>query len=363
MTLIKKFDPLKKKMFRVLDQDGNIVDEKLVPKISDDELIKIYKTMLLGRIADTKAVQYQRQGRMLTYAPNMGQEAAQVGVVAATEAKDWLVPSFRELSAMLYKGTPLEQMFLYWYGNEMGSKFPEDVKVTPISVPIASQLNHAAGIAYASKYKGLDEVAVGYVGDGGTSHDEFHEALNFAGVFQVPAIFIVQNNQFAISFSRENQTQSETLAQKAVAYGIPGIQVDGNDPLAMYAATLEAVNRARKGEGPTLIEAVTYRLGSHTTSDDPTIYRDDKEVEEWKLKDPLIRMKKYLINKGTWTEEDEEKQKEEYTAFVNETFKKVENSGLVPLEDVFNYHYKELPKHLEEQYNEYKEYLDESEGK
>lgn len=282
--LVKKFDPLKKKMLTILDVNGNIVDKTLEPKLDDAKLLEMYKTMLLGRIADTKAVQFQRQGRMLTFVVNKGQEASQVGTAAAIEKKDWLVQAFREFSALLYRGAPLEQLFLYWYGNERGSEFPEDIKILPINVPIGSQLNHANGIGIASKIQGKDEVVLAYIGDGGTSHGEFHEALNFAAVINSPVVFIIQNNQYAISVPRHKQTKSDTLAQKAIAYGIPGIQVDGNDILAVYAATKEAVDRARKGEGPTLIECVTYRLGPHTTSDDPTIYREDKEVEEWEKK-------------------------------------------------------------------------------
>lgn len=357
--LVKKFDPLKKKLLSIIDNEGNVVEKTLEPKIDDEKLLEMYKTMLLGRTTDIKSLQYQRQGRMLTYAPNQGQEAAQVGPLAAITKDDWLVPAFRELSAWLYKGVPLEQVFLYWFGNERGSEFPEDVKILPISVPIGSQLNHAVGLGMASQKQKKNEVVVAYVGDGGTSHGEFHEALNFAAVYHAPVIVIIQNNQWAISMPRAKQTKSETLAQKAIAYGMPGIQVDGNDVLAMYAATEEAVKRARDGKGPTLIEAVTYRIGPHTTSDDPTIYREDKEVDEWTLKDPLLRFKKYLMNKGIWSEEQQEAQEKEYNDFVNATFKKVEQSGLVPLEDIFKYHYAEMPPHLEGQYEAYKRYLEE----
>jgi pyruvate dehydrogenase E1 component alpha subunit len=357
--LIKKFDPLKKKMLAILDTEGNIIDQSLEPKIDDDKLLEMYKTMSLGRVADIKAIQYQRQGRMLTYAPNMGQEAAQVGSIAATEQRDWMVSAFRELNAWLYKGITLEQVFLYWYGNERGSEYSKDIKVTPVSVPIASQLNHAVGLAMASQIKGEDHVSIAYVGDGGTSNGEFHEALNFAGVFNAPTIVLIQNNQWAISVPRSKQTKSETLAQKAVAYGIPGIQVDGNDVLAVYAATKEAVERARSGGGPTLIEAVTYRMGPHTTADDPSIYRSDDEVKEWELKDPILRFQKYLINKKLWSAEQEEAYQLELNEYVTETFKKVENSGLVPLEDIFKYHYEKMPAYLTEQYESYKTYLEE----
>jgi pyruvate dehydrogenase E1 component alpha subunit len=351
------YNPLEGKMFRILDKEGTILDESLVPQIEDEKLINMYKTMLLTRCADNKALQLQRQGRILTYAPNIGQEAAQVGSAAAIEERDWLVPAFRELGAWLHKGVSLEQIYLYWFGNEFGSKFPENVKMLPVAVPIATQFNHAVGLAMAANIKGEDEVSLAYIGDGGTSEGDFHEALNFAGVFNASTIFVVQNNQYAISVSRNIQTKSKTIAQKAVAYGIPGIQVDGNDILAMYAATKEAVDRARSGGGPTLIEALTYRLGAHTTSDDPTRYREDSEVEQWKAKDPLKRFKKYLIAKGLWSEEKEQAQIEEFDNYALEVFKKVEASGDTELEDIFKYHYKEMPKHLQDQYEEHKAYL------
>ncbi|MCM0649519.1 pyruvate dehydrogenase (acetyl-transferring) E1 component subunit alpha [Clostridium swellfunianum] len=352
------YNPLEGKMFSILDKDGNILDESLVPQIENEKLIEMYKTMLLTRCADNKALQLQRQGRMLTYAPNTGQEAAQVGSAAAIEERDWLVPAFRELGAWLYKGMSLEKVYLYWFGNEFGSKLPENVKMLPIAVPIATQFNHAVGLAMAAKIRGLDEVSIAYIGDGGTSEGDFHEALNFAGVFNSPVVFIVQNNQYAISVSRTIQTKSKTIAQKATAYGIPGIQVDGNDILAVHAATKEAVDRARRGEGPTLIEALTYRLGAHTTSDDPTRYREDSEVEEWKEKDPMKRFKKYLIDRGLWSEEKDKAQIEEFEKYALEVFKKVEASGDTELEDIFKYHYSDMPKHLVEQYEEYKAYLE-----
>lgn len=356
--LPEKYNPLEGKMFSILDKNGNVLDESLVPEIDNEKLIGMYKTMLLTRCADNKALQLQRQGRMLTYAPNTGQEAAQVGSAAAIEEKDWLVPAFRDLGAWLTKGMSLEKVYLYWFGNEMGSNLSENVKMLPIAVPIATQFNHAVGIAMASNIKGEDEVTIAYIGDGGTSEGDFHEALNFAGVFNAPVVFIVQNNQYAISVSRNIQTKSKTIAQKAVAYGIPGIQVDGNDLLAMYTATKEAVDRARNGGGATLIEALTYRLGAHTTSDDPTRYREDREVEEWKEKDPLKRFKKYLIDKGLWSEEKDLEQIEEYEKYALEVFKKVEASGDTEPLDIFKYHYAEMPKHLVEQYEEYKAYLE-----
>ncbi|QWB99723.1 pyruvate dehydrogenase (acetyl-transferring) E1 component subunit alpha [Mycoplasmatota bacterium] len=357
--LFEKFDPLKGEMLQILDQNGKIVNDKLVPKIKKDTLLKMYKTMVLGRIADDKAVQFQRQGRMLTYAPNHGQEAAQLGSIAAMEEKDWLVLAFRELNSMLYKGVTLKQSFLYWLGNEWGSRYDDDVKVLPVNVPIGSQISHAAGLAYAAKLKETGEAAIVYIGDGGTSHGEFHEGMNFASAYNLPVIIVIQNNQYAISTPRDKTIKSKTLAQKAISYGIPGIQVDGNDPLAMYLATEKARERAAKGEGPTLIEAVTYRMGAHTTSDNPKLYREDSEVEEWEEKDPLKRFKQYMIDKKYWSEKKDKELHESSKKEVLDTFKEVENMGIVDLKDIFEYTYGSMTPELTKQMKEYQEYLDE----
>ncbi|MBU5312846.1 pyruvate dehydrogenase (acetyl-transferring) E1 component subunit alpha [Tissierella carlieri] len=352
------YNPLEEKHYSILNVDGEVLKEEDLPSLSNDELLYLYKTMLYSRIIDEKALSYQRQGRMLTYAPNIGQEAAQVGSAYAMEKEDWLVPAFRELGAWLIRGVPLKNIYLYWYGNEWGSYMPEDVKVLPVSVPIASQYQHAAGIGMANNIKEEKNVVVTYVGDGGTSHGDFHEALNFAAVFKAPVVFIIQNNQYAISVSRKQQTMSKTLAQKAIAYGMPGIVVDGNDIFAMYSATKEAIDRARNGEGPTLIEAFTYRLGAHTTSDDPTLYRKDEEVQEWWKKDPILRFKKYLLNKNILTEEWEEKTKKELEIDVMSTFEEIENKSDTLIEDIFKYHYETMPPQLEEQLEDYKAFLE-----
>jgi len=302
-------------------------------------------------------VSYQRQGRMLTYAPNTGQEATQIGSAYAIEEKDWVVPAFRELGAWLIKEVPLKDIYLYWYGNEWGSHIPEGINILPVNIPIGSQFQHAVGIGMANNIKGEDSVALTYIGDGGTSHGEFHEALNFAAVYDAPVVFIIQNNQYAISHPREKQTASETLAQKAIAYGMPGILVDGNDIFAMYSASKYAVDRARKGYGPTLIEAYTYRLGAHTTSDDPTIYRQDEEVEEWREKDPVDRFRKYLLDKDIITEKWEEETKEKLDEEVVSTFRLLEGNSDTKLEDIFKYHYETMPPQLEEQLEDYKEFL------
>ncbi|HLT00032.1 MAG TPA: thiamine pyrophosphate-dependent enzyme, partial [Acholeplasma sp.] len=275
--IAKKYDASKDKQFQILDQNGKVVNEKFEPNLPKETLLKMYKTAVLGRNADIKALQYQRQGRMLTYAPNMGQEAAQIGVAAAMEPQDWNSPMYRELNLQLYRGVTLESVFLYWYGNERGSIRPDGVRVLPTNIIIGSQSNLAAGLAMASKIRKQPEVTVFTIGDGGTAHGEFYEGLNFAATFNAPVVGVIQNNQYAISTPVRKASKSESLAQKGVAFGIPYVQVDGNDMLAMYVVAKEAMDRARKGEGPTLIEAFTYRMGPHTTSDDPSIYRTKEE--------------------------------------------------------------------------------------
>ncbi len=357
--IFKDTDPLKEERLDIIDKEGQVINDELLPKINKDTLLHMYKTMVLGRIADEKAVQFQRQGRMLTYAPNIGQEAAQAGPMAAMEDQDWLVLAFRELSAMLYKGIPLEQIYLYWYGNEMGSKYADELNVLPINVPIGSQISHAAGVAYANKLKKNDQATIAFIGEGGTSHGEFHEGINFAATFNVPLIIVIQNNQYAISTPVGQATKSKTLAQKAIAYGIKGIQVDGNDPLAMYLATQEARKRVMNDEGPVLIEAVTYRMGPHTTSDNPSLYRSDEEVEKWKERDPIKRFRQYLIDKKFWSKKKDETLYDDTKKDVRDTFKKVEKSGEVPLDDIFSHMYGTMPDHLKKQREAYKRYLNE----
>lgn len=351
-------DPRIEEPYVILGENGKIVNNDNVPPFSDEELKYLYKTMVYTRIIDEKAVSYQRQGRMLTYAPNTGQEAAQVGSAYALEKKDWLVPAFRELGGWLIKGVPLKNIYMYWYGNEWGSHMPADVNMLPVSIPIASQLEHATGIAMANTIKGEDGVVLAYVGDGGTSAGDFHEALNFAAVFKAPVIFLIQNNQFAISVPRAMQTNSKTLAQKAIAYDIPGILVDGNDIFAVYDITKKAVERAREGLGPTLIEAYTYRLGAHTTSDDPTKYRKDEEVEEWRVKDPITRFELYLLDQGIITQDYIKELKEELEKEVGTTFESIENTSDTKVEDIFKYHYETMTPQLQEQLDEYKSFLE-----
>src|SRR5213595_1705504 len=281
----------------ILDSDANL-DAALEPEIAPDVLKQMYRAMLLGRRLDERMVRLQRQGRVGTFAPIKGQEASQIGSVFTLRRTDWMVPSFREAAAMIWRGWPIEKILLFFAGYVEGGQPAPDQHDLPITVPVATQLPHAVGLAYAAQYRGDDVVVMAYFGDGATSEGDFHEALNFAGVWHVPVVFVCQNNQWAISVPLKKQTNSKTIAQKALAYGLPGIQVDGNDVLAVYAASREAVDRAQAGEGPTLIECVTYRLGVHTTADDPTKYRSEAEVRAWERKDPLTRFHAYLEKKN-----------------------------------------------------------------
>ncbi|PKP38641.1 MAG: pyruvate dehydrogenase (acetyl-transferring) E1 component subunit alpha [Bacteroidetes bacterium HGW-Bacteroidetes-14] len=355
--MFNEYNPIDNKVFQIIDDKGKVINKAMMPAVSDEKLLKAYKDMLFARTADLQIVSYQRQGRIYTYPPNYGQEAISGAVGAIIGDNDWLVPAFREMGAMLAKGVTLKELFLYFMGYEDGSKFQNAKKTLPISVPIASQLLHAAGIGYEIKYNKKDEVVFAFVGDGGTSEGDFHEAVNFAGVWKVPVVFIIQNNQYGISTPTRMQTASESLAIKAVAYGVKGIKVDGNDYFAMYKAVEESVKACKNGEGPVLIEAVTYRKGAHTTSDDPTKYRTKEEEQQWESKDPLRRLKLYLEAKKLWSEKEEEKIIPQYKEEVDRQFIEAENYGPYPKEDVFKYLYAEMPDDLKEQEKEYERFL------
>jgi pyruvate dehydrogenase E1 component alpha subunit len=349
------FDPKDNTIFRLIDNEGNVLNAPLMPDIDDATVVQAYKAMLFARVADEMAVSFQRQGRMYTYPPNKGQEAIAIAAGMIMRTDDWLVPVFRELGTWLAKGISMKEIFLYYMGNEEGSNFKNAPHTLPLSIPIASQMLHAVGIGYAINYLKKDEVAFTFVGDGGTSEGDFSEALNYAGVWKVPVVFTIQNNQYAISVPVSAQTKSVNLAIKAYGFGIPGIKVDGNDFFAMYAAYKEAFDNARAGNGAMLIEALTYRIGAHTTSDDPTKYRNKEEEAEWAKADPLLRMKKYLDKKGLW-HEDEEALIEEYKLEVDNQFSEAENFSPYQLEDVFQHMYVDMPDDLKRQKSEYEQF-------
>lgn len=356
------FEPGKNKTFRVIDNEGNTVNAQFMPDIPDDSIVKAYTSMLFARTADEMAVSYQRQGRMYTYPPNMGQEAIAVAAGMIMDESDWLVPAFRELGAWLAKGASLKEIFLYYIGNEESNNFKTANHMLPFAIPIGTQLLHATGIGYSIKYNKKDEVVFTFNGDGGTSEGDFAEALNFAAVWNVPVIFTVQNNQYAISVPVRNQTKSINIAVKSTAYGIPGIKVDGNDFLAMYAAYQQAHAYSKAGKGPVLIEAYTYRKGAHTTSDDPSKYRTKEEELKWDKADPLIRLKKFMDKKGIW-KQDEEKLIEKYKIEIDRQFNEAENFPPYQLDDVFRHMYVDMPDDLKKQKAEYEKFLKWKEAK
>jgi pyruvate dehydrogenase E1 component alpha subunit len=314
--------------------------------------------MVLGRKFDDQLLSLQRQGRMGTFAPITGQEAAQLGAVSLLRPSDWFVPSFREMGAELWRGRSLESVILVFAGYAEGAlvgkgngEEEEAVNNLPVAIPVGSQIPHAVGLGWSIKYRENDDVVMVFFGDGATSEGDFHEALNFAGVYQCPVIFVCQNNQWAISVPREKQTRSKTLAQKALAYAVPGIQVDGNDVLAVYAAAQEAVDRARSGDGPSLIECVTYRMKMHTTADDPKRYRKEEEVEEWKKHDPISRFQKYLMNKDLLSDKKIEELENEIQEEIKSAVKRAEEKMkdfADPLH-MFDHVYSERPAYLDEQ--------------
>lgn len=339
-------------MVQLLDENGN-GEEETLHSFSDDVLITLYQWMRKARVVDERLLKMQRQGRIGTYAPFSGQEAAQIGSVLALDKDDWLFPSYREMAACLAHGMPLTQIFHYVRGHVLGGKTPAGLNIFPIQIIIGAQTLHATGCAWATKLKGERHVSVCYFGDGATSEGDFHEALNFAAVYQVPVIFFCQNNHYAISVPIQKQTASRTIAQKALAYGMKGVLVDGNDVLAVYQTMKEAVQMAREEKGPVLIEALTYRLGPHTTSDDPTKYRSEEEVERWKrTKDPLHRLRKLLEKRNIWTDAQEEAFVAQVNDEVTKAYEEAASVEAPSLADIFRYVYDEPSPLLYEQQQE-----------
>jgi pyruvate dehydrogenase E1 component alpha subunit len=336
---------------QILDAEGHL-DRDLEPDIPPDSLRLLYRSMVLARQLDLRMLALQRQGRMGTFAPLMGQEAAQVGSAFALEPTDWMVPSFREAAAYIMRGVPLKATFLLFMGREEGNIIPEDQRNLPVNIPVASQLPHAVGLAMAAKIRHDACAVLTYFGDGATSEGDFHEACNFAGVFQAPVVFLCQNNHYAISVPRERQTRARTLAQKAIAYGFDGIQVDGNDLLAVYVATRDALARAKAGKGPTLIECVTYRMSMHTTADDPSRYRKKAEEEEWRKHDPIPRFQGYLKSKGLWDEAWQADLEREVDAEVRRAVEEAEADREFDPADMLDYVFATTPPYLKAQQEE-----------
>jgi len=315
---------------QILDENGKL-DKKHKDLLTPQQLRRIYELMILARTFDEKAINLQRQGRLGTYASLRGEEACQI------KKDDLAVPAFREHGVYLELGLPPLMLFQYWGGDERGSKMPPEVNILPVSIPVGSHPIHAVGAAMAYTYQKKKNVALTYFSDGATSEGAFHEAMNFAGVFKAPVVFICQNNQYAISTPRKEQTASLTIAQKAIAYGFEGIQVDGNDVFAVYKATQDAIAKARSGKGPTLIECFTYRLSDHTTSDDASKYRSKEEVESWEKKDPILRLELYLKSTKQADQIFFKSTKEKTEAVITQAVKKYETLAKPTPSEIFDY--------------------------
>lgn len=309
--------------------------------IDDAVLVRMYKEMVLLRQFDRTSVRLQRTGRIGTYPPLEGQEACQVASVLALRPQDFVFPTYRDYGAMMLHGVPMHHILLYWNGRAEGCVIPEDVNVFPIAVPIATQLPHAAGAAWAAKLRGEDQLALGFFGDGASSEGDFHEAMNFAGVFKLPVIYFCENNQYAISVPYARQTATPTIAEKASAYGIHGERVDGSDAIAVYRAMRTAVERAATGQGATLIEALTYRYGAHTTADDPTKYRDSGEADEWRQRDPIDRLRNQLEQWDLWSTEDEQAWSESVDELVRAAISRMESAPPPDPADLFRHVYEQ----------------------
>ena len=344
-------------LLQIIREDG-LRDRTLEPTLHDAQFKELYKSMLTIRVLDQRMLNLQRQGRIGFYGTVTGEEAAVIGSSFALKKEDWILPALRQGGAALMRGFPLSLYIAQCIGNSLdvqkGRQMPCHYGYKPAnfvcwSSNIATQLPHAVGVAYAAKIKKDPIVVMAYLGDGATSEGDFHVAANFAGVWKVPVVFVCQNNQWAISIPLSMQTASETIAMKAAAYGFQGVRVDGNDVLAVYKASQQAVDRARSGDGPTLIEAVTYRIGAHSSSDDPTRYRSEDEVEKWRKRDPIDRYKNYLKQRNLWSAEYENQLTEELNAQITKAIAEAEAAPALTLDSLFEDVYAEMPWHLREQ--------------
>ncbi len=338
---------------QILNEDGQVVNEDLMPDLSDEDLKEIMRRMVYTRILDQRSIALNRQGRLGFYAPTAGQEASQLGTQFALDKEDFLLPAYRDVPQLIWHGLPLYKAFLFSRGHFAGNQMEEVNALSP-QIIIGAQYIQAAGVALGLKKRGKKNIAITYTGDGGASQGDFYEGMNFAGAYKAPAVFIVQNNRFAISVPVEKQSAAKTIAQKAVAAGIEGIQVDGMDVLAVYAATKEARERAINGEGPTLIETMTYRYGPHTMAgDDPTRYRTSDLDNEWEKKDPLVRFRKFLEAKGLWSEDEENKVIDQAKEDVKAAIKQADQTPKQKVTDLIDFMYEELPANLKKQREEY----------
>lgn len=344
-------------MIQIMDQNGKITDTSYIDQIDKSLVQQFYRQLICMRAFDQKAINLQRQGRLGTYPGFEGQEAAQVGSALALEEDDWMLPTYRDHAASITFGKSYN-ILSSWNGRVEGNLPPKGKNILPPSVPIATQLPIAAGIAMANKYKNSSQAVIAYFGDGATSEGDFHEGLNFASVFQAPVVFFNQNNQYAISTPIWKQMHSETIAQKSIAYEIPGIRIDGNDIFAAYFETKKALERARNGEGPSLIEAVTWRYGAHTTADDPTKYRNQKEENEKRRQnDPVTRLERFMKAYGFWDEKLAEQIKGEIKEEIDGAVKVLETMPPANVNDIYDYMFEKPTWTLEQQKEEYINHL------
>jgi len=337
----KVIETIDVRYLQIIDENGEADSSLIDGVIPDEKFREFYEAIVLARTYNSRALSLQREGRIGTYPSIFGQEASQIGSALAFASDDWLFPSFRESGVLCARSYPLWMIYRYWMGDERGAIAPEGMNIFPMSVPVGTHIPHATGAGLAMRLKG-DKKAVGvYFGEGASSKGDFHEGLNIAGVFKAPVVFICQNNQWAISVPRSRQSAAKTIAQRGQAYGMEGVQVDGNDVAAVYTATLDAVKKAKRGEGPTLIECFTYRLDDHTTADDASRYRSREEVDKWRAKEPLIRLRKYMENKGLLTEEAAAEVERKAAETVDAEIKKAEEYPEPAPADIIGYTYKE----------------------
>lgn len=337
----------------ILAPDGKLVDGAK-PSMTDAALIEALRWMLMSRIYDERATALQRQGLYGVFSPALGQEASVVGSTMALDpARDWIVPQYRELVALVRHGYPLERLAAMGMGRVTeAARIPDGVNVLPNQVALATQLPHAAGLAWGLKLQKKDSVVMTYVGDGGSSEGDFHEGLNLAGVQRAPVVFFLSNNQWAISTPRRVQSATPSFALRAAGYGFPGVEVDGNDVLAVYSAAREAVERARAGKGPTLIESVTYRMSFHNTTDNPSLYEDPKQRDDAMRRDPIDRVVRYLTQRGLWNEERDKETRSSVRAEVEAALEKAATFPVVTPDQLFDHIYSELPEQLRRQREE-----------
>jgi len=331
---------------QILDSEGRLVGE--MPDLSAERLVSLYRYMQLGRAFSNKIIALQRQGRATTFGSLAGQEATAVGLAAALQPQDWLTTSYREIASLVTRGVPLATL-TYAFRGFTPQNWPAETHCLPIQIVIAAQMPHAVGLAMAAKISGDPVVAVGVCGDGATSEGDFNEALNFAGVYQVPAVLVVQNNGWAISVPRHRQSAAPTLAARGAGFGVPAKLVDGNDILAVYEVMRQAIEHARAGQGPTLVETLTYRMGAHTTADDPTRYRDAAEVEMWRARDPIARFEKFLLERGLLNEAQAQEMLASIEEQINEAVQVAEAIPPMAPDSFFDYTAETLSPRLQAQ--------------